>query len=72
MARALEGVGAAVETERAGEIFFAVGGLRGLYGGDVAGVVAVAEGVLGTVRGAGSIGVSYPGFAAELERLAVR
>jgi protein ImuB len=32
-ARALEGVGAAVETERAGEAFFAVGGLRGLYGG---------------------------------------
>jgi protein ImuB len=57
MARALEGVGAAVETERAGEIFFAVGGLRGLYGGDVAGVVAVAEGVLGTVPGAGPIGV---------------
>lgn len=57
MARALESIGAAVETERAGEIFFAVGGLRGLYGGDVAGVVAVAEGVLGTVRG-GPIGVA--------------
>lgn len=58
MARALEGIGAAVETERPGEIFFAVGGLRGLYGGDVAGVVAVAEGALGTAGGAaGSIGV---------------
>jgi protein ImuB len=47
MAAALEGIGAAVETERSGEIFFSVGGLRGLYGGDVAGVVAVAEGVVG-------------------------
>jgi protein ImuB len=52
MARALEGIGAAVETERAGEIFFAVGGLRGLYGGDVAGVVAVAEGALAAAGGA--------------------
>src|ERR1700761_6687536 len=49
MAAALEGIGAAVETERSGEIFFSVGGLRGLYGGDVAGVVAVAEGVVGAV-----------------------
>jgi protein ImuB len=47
MARALEGVGAAVETERAGEAFFAVGGLRGMYGGEVAGVTAVARRVVG-------------------------
>ncbi len=53
MAAALEGIGAAVETERAGEIFFSVGGLRGLYGGEVAGVVAVAEGVVGAVVHAG-------------------
>src|SRR3978361_686642 len=33
MARALEGVGAAVETERAGEAFFAGSGLRGPQGG---------------------------------------
>jgi protein ImuB len=62
MARALEGVGAAVESERAGEIFFAVGGLRGLYGGDVAGVVAVATAAIKAVRGrtggaAGLVGV---------------
>src|ERR1700760_2918329 len=43
VARALEGVGAAVETERAGEVFFYVGGLRGLYGGEVDGVTAVAR-----------------------------
>jgi protein ImuB len=47
MARALEGVGAGVETERAGEAFFSVGGLRGLYGGEIAGVTAVARGAVG-------------------------
>jgi protein ImuB len=47
MARRLEGVGAAVEAERAGEIFFAVDGLRGLYGGEVAGVTAVARRAVG-------------------------
>ena len=47
MARALEGVGAGVETERAGEAFFAVGGLRGLYGGEIAGVTAVARRAVG-------------------------
>jgi protein ImuB len=43
MVRALEGVGAAVESERPGEAFFAVDGLRGLYGGDDAGVLAAAR-----------------------------
>jgi protein ImuB len=47
MVRALEELGAAVESERAGEAFFAVDGLRGLYGGSSAGVVAAARGVLG-------------------------
>jgi hypothetical protein len=47
MAQALEGIGAGVETERAGEIFFAVGGLRGLYGGEVTGVKAVARRAVG-------------------------
>src|ERR1700712_408985 len=61
MARALEGVGAAVETERAGEAFFAVGGLRGLYGGEVAGVTAVARGAIG---GPVLIGVAPPRPAA--------
>jgi protein ImuB len=46
-ARALEGIGAGVETERAGEIFFALGGLRGLYGGEVAGVTAAARAAVG-------------------------
>src|SRR5690349_10556784 len=47
VARALEGIGAGVETERAGEVFFAVGGLRGLYGGEVAGVVEAARRAVG-------------------------
>ncbi|MBM3667070.1 MAG: hypothetical protein FJW90_06240, partial [Actinobacteria bacterium] len=32
--RGLEGIGAAVESERAGEAFFEAEGLRGLWGGD--------------------------------------
>jgi hypothetical protein len=47
VARALEGIGAGVEAERAGEVFFAVGGLRGLYGGEVAGVTAAARAAAG-------------------------
>jgi protein ImuB len=47
VARALEGIGAGVETEKAGEVFFALGGLRGLYGGEVAGVTAVARKAVG-------------------------
>jgi hypothetical protein len=42
-ARTLEAIGAAVEMGGIGEVFFAVDGLRGLYGGEVAGVVAAAR-----------------------------
>jgi protein ImuB len=69
MARALEGIGAGVETERAGEIFFSVGGLRGLYGGEVAGVVATArravEGAYGR-RGTAAAGEVAGGESAVL------
>jgi nucleotidyltransferase/DNA polymerase involved in DNA repair len=41
--RRLERIGAAVESERAGEAFFALDGLRGLYGGKSAGVLAAAR-----------------------------
>jgi protein ImuB len=41
--RALEGIGAAVESERAGEAFFAVDGLRGIHGGSTATVLDVAR-----------------------------
>lgn len=47
MVRRLEGIGAAVEAERADEVFFAVDGLRGIHGGDSAGVLAAARRVLG-------------------------
>jgi protein ImuB len=43
MVRALEAIGAAVESERSGEAFFAVDGLRGLHGGESAGVLAAAR-----------------------------
>jgi protein ImuB len=45
--RGLEGIGAAVESERMGEAFFAVDGLRGIYGGKTAGVLEVARGTAG-------------------------
>jgi protein ImuB len=50
MVRALEGIGAAVESEQVGEAFFAVDGLRGLYGGSSAGVLAAAQRAVGEER----------------------
>jgi protein ImuB len=47
MVRRLEALGAAVESERAGEAFFAIDGLFGLYGGGSAGVLAVVREALG-------------------------
>jgi len=41
--RGLEGIGAAVESEQLGEAFFIVDGLRGLHGGETAGVLATAR-----------------------------
>jgi protein ImuB len=53
MVRRLEAIGAAVESERAGEAFFAIDGLRGIHGGDSAGVLgAVREAVGADARGA--------------------
>jgi protein ImuB len=50
MVRALEEIGARVESEQPGEAFFALDGLRGLYGGDSAGVLAAARRALGDER----------------------
>jgi len=61
--RALEALGAAVESERPGEAFFSLDGLRGLYGGSSAGVVAAARRVLGTEK---AIGTGTTRFAAYL------
>jgi hypothetical protein len=41
--RRLERIGAALESERAGEAFFALDGLRGIHGGTSAGVLAAAR-----------------------------
>jgi protein ImuB len=50
MVRALEEIGAAVESEQPGEAFFAVEGLRGLYGGSSAGVLAAVRRAVGEDR----------------------
>src|SRR6476469_6606354 len=47
MVRALEALGAAVESQQPGEAFFAVDGLRGLYGGEAAGALAAAQRAVG-------------------------
>lgn len=58
--RRLEGIGAAVESERLGEAFFAVDGLRGVHGA-TAGVVAAAREAVGAEV---SIGVGPTRLAA--------
>jgi protein ImuB len=59
--RRLERIGAAVESERAGEAFFALDGLRGIHGGESAGVLVAARRAAGMeVR----IGVAPTRFAA--------
>jgi len=43
----LEGIGAAVESDRAGAAFFEAAGLRGIHGGDLAGVLTAVRRALG-------------------------
>jgi protein ImuB len=64
MARALEALGAAVESERPGEAFFAVDGLRGLYGGDSAGVLEAARRAVGGERDVAAGRTRFAAFAA--------
>ncbi len=47
MVATLQGIGGEVESERAGEAFFALDGLRGIHGGDSAGVLAATRRALG-------------------------
>lgn len=63
MVRALEALGAAVESERPGEAFFALDGLRGIYGGEVAGVLTAVQRAVGEER---AIGTGRTRFAAFL------
>src|SRR4051794_37670241 len=51
---ALEGIGAAVESERPGAAWFDARGLRRLHGGDVEGVIAAARRALGTAARIGA------------------
>jgi len=50
----LESIGAAVESERPGEAFFGLDGLRGLHGGSASGVLAAAREALGEGRRIGT------------------
>ncbi|MBK5220486.1 MAG: hypothetical protein JJE35_11985, partial [Thermoleophilia bacterium] len=52
--RALEAIGAGVESERPGEAFFTLDGLRGIHGGDRAGVLAAAHEAVSTALHDGS------------------
>jgi protein ImuB len=64
----LEGIGAAVESQRAGEAFFAVDGLRGLWGGSVEGVLGRA---LRAIGGAAKLGAGPSRLAAYAAALAM-
>ena len=62
--RRLEGIGAALESERPGEAFFALGGLRGLYGGRREGVLAAARSALTVPVRLGVAPTRFAAFAA--------
>ncbi|HEX5983183.1 MAG TPA: hypothetical protein VFY69_03155 [Solirubrobacterales bacterium] len=64
MVRALEALGAAVESERPGEAFFAVDGLRGLYGGSSAGVLAATRRAVGEGHEVASGATRFAAFLA--------
>jgi protein ImuB len=64
MVRALEQLGAAVEFEQPGEAFFIVDGLRGLYGGNSAGVLAAAERAVGDAWRIGTGRTRFASFLA--------
>ncbi len=64
MVQALEAIGAAVESERPGEAFFALDGLRGLHGGSASGVVVAAREALGEGREIGAGPTRFRAFLA--------
>lgn len=71
MVRALEAIGAAVESERPGEAFFAIDGLRGIHGGDRAGVLRAARAAVGPGPRVGTAPNRFAAFAAAWKRVAV-
>lgn len=67
----LEAIGAAVESERPGEAFFAVDGLRGIHGGDSAGVLAAARQSVGAGPRIGTAPNRFAAFAAAWKGVSV-
>ena len=61
--RGLEGIGAAVESERAGEAFFEADGLRGLHGG-IGGALRCARDAIGMPAKAAAAPCRFAAFAA--------
>jgi protein ImuB len=61
---ALEGIGAAVESRRAGEAYFEADGLRRLYGGSVEGVIARARKALRALAMPARLGAAPSRFCA--------
>ncbi len=62
----LEAIGAGVESDQAGAAFFESGGLRGLHGGDLAGVLAAARRALGPGARLGAAPCRFAAHAAAL------
>jgi protein ImuB len=63
----LEGIGAAVESDRAGVAFFDADGLHGIHGGDLAGVLAAARRALGAGARFGAAPSRFAAHAAALQ-----
>jgi protein ImuB len=68
----LEAIGAAVESDSAGAAFFESDGLRGLHGGDLAGVLAAAGRALGPGARMGAAPCRFAAHAAALQARARR
>jgi protein ImuB len=71
MVRALEAIGAAVESERPGEAFFALDGLRGIHEGDRGGVLLAARAAVGPGPRIGIAPNRFAAYAAAWKRVAV-
>jgi protein ImuB len=63
----LEGVGAAVESDRAGAAFFGAAGLHAIHGGDLSGVLAAARRALGPGARLGAAPSRFAAHAAALQ-----
>jgi protein ImuB len=63
----LEGIGAEVESDRAGAAYFEVGGLQRIHGGDLAGVLAAARRALGAGARFGAAPSRFSAHAAALK-----